>query len=197
MANSVRNRRRQRSIRVTVSVILLALAAIVVAVALVRQSTMVLSIAALVALICGMATTQIVHTELAQSRRDAATDRSAQAQHYRDLAGNRSEENTAFATMMRERVADRDHTVAELGAAVKSTELRAEQQEKRAIEAETLSQSESHRADLAETRSTELEEQVGDQQVELDGLADLLGLEHRVIERNSVEQGPESQQKQA
>lgn len=197
MANSVHDRRRQRSIRVTVSVALLALAAIVVVAALVRQSTTVLSIAALVALVCGVVATRIMQTELAQSRRGAAAERSAQAQNYRALAGKRSEENTAFATMMRERVATRDETVAELGTALKSTELRVEQQEKRATEAENLSRRESHRADLAETRADELEKQVGDQQMELDGLADLLGFEHLAVEQGSVEQNPESQQKGA
>ena len=48
---------------------------------------------------CGWAAARIVYTELVQSRREAATDRAAQAQAYRSLFSERASEHAEFTTV--------------------------------------------------------------------------------------------------
>jgi chromosome segregation ATPase len=105
------------------------------------------------ALASGWAAARIVYTELAQSRREAATDRAAQAQAYRSLFSERASEHADFTTAMTDRLVRRDHDVAELETAVVDAE-------KRAIEAEGRVQRESRRANQAQERVHELTERV-------------------------------------
>ena len=105
------NRRRQRSVRVTVAVVLLSLATVAVLLALPTQSPVWLSISSVLALACGWAAARIVYTELAQSRRDSAADRAAQAQAYRSLFSERASEHAEFTTAMTDRLAARDREV--------------------------------------------------------------------------------------
>lgn len=156
MASPIVNRpgrRRQRSVRVTVAVALLSLATLAVVLALPGQSPVWLSVAAVFALVCGWASARIVYSELAQSRREAATDRAAQAQAYRTMFSERASEHAEFTTAMTDRLARRDQEIAELEAGVVAAE-------KRAIEAETRVQRESRRANDAQEQLVELRERV-------------------------------------
>src|SRR6476661_6202236 len=135
-------RRRQRSVRVTVAVALLGVATALVLVALPTQSPVWLSVAAVVAIASGWAAARIVYTELAQSRREAAADRAAQAQAYRSMFSERASEHAEFTTA----IAELETTVVEA--------------EKRAIEAEARVQREARRANDAQEKVTELTERV-------------------------------------
>ena len=84
------NRRRQRSVRVTVAVALLSAATAAVVLALPTQSAGWLSFSSVLALACGFAASRIIYSELLQSRREAATDRAAQAQTYRSMFSERA-----------------------------------------------------------------------------------------------------------
>ncbi|MBV6728615.1 hypothetical protein [Nocardioides daeguensis] len=108
------NRRRQRSTRLVVAVLLLVLATLAVAGTAVTGSWALVTIAAVVALVLGVAATKITHTELLDSRQEAARDRAAQARAYADLTEVRTAENVAFAADMQGLVAKRDATVARL-----------------------------------------------------------------------------------
>ena len=168
------NRRRQRSVRVTVAVALLSLATVAVLLALPTQSPVWLSVSSVLALACGWAAARIVYTELAQSRRDSAADRAAQAQAYRSLFSERASEHAEFTTAMTDRLAARDREVSELQESVVEAQLRA-------AEAETRVQRESRRALAADALVTELKERVQELEirraVEADELATWEGFE--------------------
>jgi chromosome segregation ATPase len=108
------NRRRQRSTRVLVAVLLLVLATLAVAGTAVTGSWALVTIAAGAALVLGAAATKITHTELLDSRQEAARDRAAQARAYADLTEVRTAENVEFAADMTGKVAKRDATIARL-----------------------------------------------------------------------------------
>ncbi len=146
-------RRRQRSVRVTVAVLLLSVATLAVVAALPAQSPLWLSLAAVLALLCGWAAARIVYTELAQSRREAAADRAAQAQAYRTMFSERASEHAEFTSAMTDRLVRRDKEVAELETAVVAAQ-------KRAMEAETRVQREARRANEAQEQVAVLQEQV-------------------------------------
>ena len=57
---------------------------------------------------CGWAAARIIYTELAQSRRDNAADRAAQAQAYKSLFSERASEHAEFTTAMTDRIAARE-----------------------------------------------------------------------------------------
>lgn len=146
-------RRRQRSVRVTVAVLLLSLATLAVLVALPGQSPLWLSVAAVFALVCGWAAARITYSELAQSRREAAADRAAQAQAYRTMFSQRASEHAEFTSAMTDRLVRRDREVAELETAVVAAE-------QRAMQAETRVQRESRRANDAQEQVARLQEQI-------------------------------------
>ena len=146
-------RRRQRSVRVTVAVALLGVATALVLVALPTQSPVWLSVASVVALASGWAAARIVYTELAQSRREAAADRAAQAIAYRSMFSERATEHAEFTTAMTDRIVRRDAEIAELETTVVEAE-------KRAIEAEARVQREARRANDARDKVAELTERV-------------------------------------
>ena len=146
-------RRRQRSVRVTVAVVLLSLATLVVVLAIPGQSPVWLSAAAVFALACGWAAARIVYTELAQSRREAAADRAAQAQAYRSMFSERASEHAEFTSTMTDRLVRREKEVAELETAVVDAQ-------RRAIEAEARVQREARRANEAQEKLAELQEAI-------------------------------------
>src|SRR6478735_8718505 len=113
-------RRRQRSVRVAVA--LLGVATALVLLALPTQSPVWLSVAAVVAIASGWAAARIVYTELAQSRREAAADRAAQAQAYRSMFSERASEHAEFTTAMTDRIVRRDAEIAELETTVVEAE---------------------------------------------------------------------------
>lgn len=151
-------RRRQRSVRVTVAVLLLSLATLAVVVALPTQSAVWLSVAAVLSLACGWAAARIVYTELAQSRREAAADRAAQAQAYRTMFSERASEHAEFTSAMTERLVRRDKEIVDLENAVVAAQ-------QRAMEAETRVQRESRRANDAQEQVAALQEEVAQLQI--------------------------------
>ncbi len=147
------SRRRQRSVRVTVAVALLGVATAVVLLALPTQSPAWLSVSSVFALLCGWAAARIVYNELAQSRREAARDRAAQAQAYRSMFTTRAEEHAEFTSAMTDRLVRGERERVELAATV----VLAEQ---RAIEAETRLQREARRLVQAQQQLAELQERL-------------------------------------
>ncbi|HET7326692.1 MAG TPA: hypothetical protein VFJ14_05325 [Nocardioidaceae bacterium] len=119
------NRRIQRSVRVTVAIVLLAVAAVVVIGALVSQAALWLGVAAVVAWGAGAAATRILGNELRESRRRHARDRAEQAQAYASLASRRATENAAFASAMKQKVADHAANIDRLKATLRLAEKRA------------------------------------------------------------------------
>ena len=164
-------RRRQRSVRVTVAVVLLGAATAAVLAALPTQSPLWLSVASVAALAAGWAAARIVYTELAQSRREAATDRAAQAQAYRILFSDRAVEHAEFTTAMTDRLVRRDRDVTELEDAVVAAE-------QRAIEAEARVAREARRANEAQDLVTELTERVEELEIREAEQADELATWH-------------------
>jgi hypothetical protein len=184
-------------------------ASLVVVAALPTQSPVWLSVAAVLAVACGWAAARIVYTELAQSRREAAADRAAQAQAYRSMFSERATEHAEFTSAMTERLVRREKEVVELENAVVAAQ-------KRAMEAETRVQRESRRANDAQERVAALPEEVAQLQIrkaeEADELAswdaallaqvqpgvetvvDLMAWEEKV---SAGAQGGESEQKHA
>jgi hypothetical protein len=152
-------------------VALLAAATAAVLVALPTQSPLWLSIASVVALAAGWAAARIVYTELAQSRREAATDRAAQAQAYRILFSERASEHAEFTTAMTDRLVRRDRDVVVLEDSVVAAE-------ERAIEAEARVQREARRANEAQELVAVLTERVEELEIRNAENADELATWH-------------------
>ncbi len=130
-------RRRQRSVRVTVAVTLLSVATVCVLVSIPTRSPLWLSVGSLTALALSWAALRIMWTEVLQSRRENAADRAAAARAYRELFTVRAAEHAEFTTAMTERLAEAHLTQREL---------------------EGLIVHQRRRADLAESRASELEQ---------------------------------------
>jgi len=122
---SARNRRRQRSTRLTLATVLVGVSAAVVLGAIVSGTPLLVSIAAVLAVVLGAAASRITHSELAAARRDAARDRAAQAQAYRDITTARTAENIAFADDMQARLKLREASIVELEDALAAAQQRA------------------------------------------------------------------------
>jgi hypothetical protein len=123
-------RRRQRSTRVTVAVSLILLAGLAVAgsvaaVASADASWMLLAGAATLAVLLGAVATRITHTELADSRRDAAADRAQLAQGYSHLTEIRTTEHAAYVAMIESRIGERERALDQLEMAVQAAQRRA------------------------------------------------------------------------
>jgi hypothetical protein len=100
------HRRRQRSVRVTVSIALLGLASVLVLAALPTRSVPWLSGASVGALVLSWAALRMMWTEVLQSRRVNAADRSAAAIAYKTLFTTRAAEHAEFTSAMTERLAE-------------------------------------------------------------------------------------------
>ncbi len=150
MVHTSPSRRRQRSVRVTVAIGLLALGTAAVVVALSLATVTALSTASVFSLVCGWAAARIVYSELIESRRVHARDRSAQAQSFVALFTERSEEHASFASAMSDRVTAREREVRELESTLRLSEARA-------TNAEDRVRRESRRANQAQERVSELE----------------------------------------
>jgi hypothetical protein len=146
-------RRRQRSVRVTVAVTLLSFATLVVVLALPTQSFAWMAGASVFALVCAWASARIIYNELAQSRREAAADRAAQANAYRTMFSARAEEHADFASVMTDKLVRTDKEVRELSGTLVLAE-------KRAAEAEHRIKREARRASDAEAKVIALEEEL-------------------------------------
>ena len=142
-------RRRQRSTRLTVAVSLLTLAAVLVTAAFLGEAAWFQAFAAISSVVLGAAATRITHSELVQSRREAAHDRAEQAQAYRQLTEQRTAEHTAFADSMRSRADQQELALTELESALSEAQ-------KRAAVAIRKFNAEARRAELAEQEGREV-----------------------------------------
>ncbi len=198
-------RRRQRSVRVSVAVGLLSVATLLVVAALLTGSATWTSLSSVVALACGWAAARIIHTELAQSRRDAAVDRAEQAAAYRRMFAQRADEHAAFTTAMHDRLSSRERQVEELSLArrlaeqrVTAAEDRVRREARRAVDAQQRVGELTSRVEELEAAQAERADELAVWTSELDGstlpdLADLAGLvawEQRVS-AGSVDNAPE------
>jgi hypothetical protein len=152
---SPKARRRQRSTRLTVAVVLVVAAAALVLGALVSRSFLAVASAAVAAVFLGAAATRITHSELMQSRRDAARDRAEQAQAYRTLAAARAEENATHVASLKGQIGRREAALRELEEALVSAQHRA-------AEATRKRNAEARRADLAEQEGVDLARRLED-----------------------------------
>ena len=146
---SPKARRRQRSTRLTVAVLLLVAAAMVVLGALVVQSSVLTTVAAVLAVVLGAAATRITHSELLQSRRDAAHDRAEQARAYLAVAADRAGENAVQVGALTGRIAAREAALHELEDALVAAQ-------RRAADATRKRNAEARRADLADQHGVSL-----------------------------------------
>lgn len=97
-----------------VAVVLISLSALAVAGTAVTGSWLLVTIAAVSAVVLGGAALKISHAELVDSRHEAARDRAGQARAYADLTEVRTAENVEFAADMTGRLAKRDATISRL-----------------------------------------------------------------------------------
>lgn len=155
-------RRRQRSARVLLACVLLALAALAVAGAAVTGGSGTLLGAAVLAVLLGATATRITHTELADSRREAAQDRAEQARAYRDLTADRVAEQQHYvrrttATLQghRSTIAGLVEELAAVRTEVTEAELDVERERDRADRAEAEGRLLTGLLDQAEERAAE------------------------------------------
>lgn len=114
MTSPVGNRRRQRSTRLVVATLMIVVSAAVVVATALTGSWLLVTVAGLVAVLFGATATKITHSELMDSREEAARDRAQQARAYADLTEVRTAENVEFAADMTGKVAKRDATISRL-----------------------------------------------------------------------------------
>ena len=144
-------RRRQRSTRLTVAVVLIVISALVVIGAVISGSWLLVTLAAGLSVVLGAAATRITHSELMATRREAARDRTQQAQAYRDLTVARTAEHAEFTAAMQSRIESHEQSISELEEALTSAQ-------KRAAEATRKMNAEARRADVAENEGRDLAE---------------------------------------
>jgi chromosome segregation ATPase len=116
--------------RVTVAIGLLLLAALgvsgaVFAVESAGASWLLLAGAGALAVALGAAATRITHTELADSRRQAAMDRAQLAQGYSQLTAQRAVEHATYVATIESRIAEREEVLEQLEMAVSAAQRRA------------------------------------------------------------------------
>ena len=164
-----------------VAVALLALAAVIVAVAVVSLSPMLMGGAPIVVLTLGAAATRITHSELMQTRRDAARDRARQAQEYVALDARRTAEQASLTETLTARIAERQLTIHDLEAELSNAQRRLAVAHRkmnavarRAEAAEVRLVDEGRRAEEADLRAAEaivavaeLEQEIADLKAEL------------------------------
>ena len=141
-------RRRQRSTRLSVAVALLAVSAVLVVGAVVSGSTLLISLAAVLGVVLGVAATKITHSELADARVEAARDRAAQAKAYGVLTERRTAENLSFALDMRRKIVAREEVIASLEIALSGAQRQVAEQTRKV-------NAEARRADVAERTQRE------------------------------------------
>jgi len=129
--------------------VLVVTAAVVVIGAVLSASFTFVSVAAVLAVALGGAAVRITHSELVQSRREAAADRARQAQEYRQLADHRSREHREFVGTIGTRLGTAERAARQLETAVVAAQGRA-------AAATRKLHAESRRADLAEAEGSRL-----------------------------------------
>lgn len=143
-------RRRQRGVRAVVAAVLLGAATGGVAVALAVATVTALSIAAVVAVLCGWIAVRIVHAEVVATWRRSARESAGQAEAFRTAAAAAASEHLHFVEVMDQRLAGREREVRELEGTLRLCEARAGA-------AEDLARREAGRADDALSRVVDLE----------------------------------------
>jgi hypothetical protein len=119
------SRRRQRSVRITVAVVVLSVASALVAAAVAAGGARLLSVSAIVALLCGWAGLRIMWSVVVQARYEHGSDRAELAQTYRRLFAERAVEHQAFTRSMTARMRERDQVIDALENTVVDTQRRA------------------------------------------------------------------------
>ncbi len=143
MASSPSARRRQRSARLVAAVALLLVAAAAVAGALMSGSPVLVSVAAVAALVLGVIATRVTHTELMVARREGYGGLARQAQAYAAITEARAEENSRFVATLRERIDNGAVALEQIEEALCAAQ-------RRAAEAARVIRAEGQRADRAE-----------------------------------------------
>lgn len=164
---------------------LLTIAAVLVTVAFLGTVAWFQGFAAVSAVVLGTAATRITHSELMQTRRDAARDRAEQARQYRQLTDERTAEHAAFVDTMQARAQRQEHALAELETALSAAQRRAADatrkfnaEARRAEAAEQQGREVTTRLEEAEERAAEAQLRVAELQSELDVVrAELLAWE--------------------
>lgn len=132
---------------------LLALAAVLVAASFATGSLLLRGLAGLIALVFGVAATKITHSELAQTRRDWASDRAQQARDYQVLDQRRTSEHLAYVAATAAEARQREEALRQMESAL----VRAE---RKAAEATRKFSAEARRAELAEDETLRLGRQL-------------------------------------
>ena len=109
----------------TTAVGLIVLAALVVAGAAFSGSWLVVTVAAAIAVALGAAATRITHTELVESRVEAARDRATQAAAYNELTDQRTAEHASYVADVRSRLSEKEQALDELELALSHSQRRA------------------------------------------------------------------------
>jgi len=162
---------------VTTAVGLIVLAALVVAGAAVSGSWLLVTIAAGLGVVLGAAATRITHTELVESRVEAARDRAAQATAYNELTEVRTSEHAAYVADVQSRIAEKEQALDELELALSLSQRRAatstrkrNAEGRRAAGLQVRLSEAEERAAIAQLRVVELEHDVLALRAELDSV---------------------------
>jgi hypothetical protein len=99
---------------VTAAVGLIVLAALVVSGAALSGSWLLVTVAAGLGVVLGAAATRITHTELVESRVEAARDRAVQAAAYNELTEERTTEHASFVADVRTKLSAKERALEEL-----------------------------------------------------------------------------------
>lgn len=145
---------------VLVLVAALAVAGAVSAVATADVSWVVLAGAAALAVLLGAVATRITHSELADSRRDAAADRAHLAQGYAALADQRATEHSAYVAGIEARITEREQALEQLEMAVSAAQ-------RRAANATRRKNAETNRADALQAQLVQAEDRATDAMVKV------------------------------
>jgi len=162
---------------VTTAVGLIVLAALVVAGAALSGSWLLVTIAAGLGVALGAAATRITHTELVESRVEAARDRATQAKAYNELTDVRTSEHAAYVADVQTKIAEREQALDELELALSLSQRRAatstrkrNAEGRRAAGLQVRLTETEERARTAQLRIAELEQEVVALRAELESV---------------------------
>ena len=159
----------------TAAVGLIVLAALVVSGAALSGSWLLVTVAAGLGVVLGAAATCITHTELVESRVEAARDRAVQAAAYNELTEERTTEHASFVADVRTKLSAKERALEELELALSLAQRRAatstrkrNAEGRRAAGLQVQLSGAEERAAIAQLRVVELEQEVLALRAELD-----------------------------
>ena len=159
----------------TAAVGLLVLAALVVTGAALSGSWLLVTIAAGLGVALGAAATRITHTELVESRVEAARDRVAQATAYNELAEKRTADHASYVADVRTQLTHKEKALEQLELALSLSQRRAatsmrkrNAEGRRAAGLQVQLAETEERAAIAQLRVVELEQEILALRAELD-----------------------------